>query len=72
MDPALHVLPALKYVCSVPEITFFDLVTLTFKVDLRVIHVDALTKFNDPRCNTLRDMESDLNYLKSEVLTIRK
>ena len=56
--PVLHVLPTLKYVCSVPEITFSDLVTLTFDldlyVDLRVIHVDALTKYNDPRCNTLR------------------
>ncbi len=30
--------------------------TLTFKVDLRVIHAHALTKFQDPSCNTFRDM----------------
>ncbi len=34
------------------KITFFSLVTLTFKVVTGIIHVHALTKFHDPRSNT--------------------
>ena len=40
------------------EIPFFDLViltlpmTLTFKGDLGVVQVHAVTAFHDPRCNT--------------------
>ena len=31
-------------------------VALTFKVDLGVIHLHAVTKVHDPRGNTFRDM----------------
>ena len=50
-DPLIHYI-AWKTIREM----FFDLVTLSFKVDLNVVYVHALTKFHNPTWNILRDM----------------
>ncbi len=52
------------------DLQHFDLVTLTYRVDLRVIHIHDLTKFHGPRSNGLWDMNfglvTDIHVIHTE------